>query len=313
MDFRYMNPEIFERKRDYVTKRLDEIGVFTKFKKENIESMYKKKIGVTYNTYIDVPGKNFLMVELPHCNMQCGYCDKVHLLYVREEPEMQINYITVLEFLEHYFMASQYRNVVISGGEPLLDIKDDSKLNNKVFTLLLTFIVHSHNREVKIHTNGTNYSTIKHMCDTLSPDKYNIFIPDYLALDIKCSKETYPTMFNSSCLCDPKILIDNIFKTLDLVQNLPTYSNGPTNTLKIEIVTPLIPEISTLDEIDRLLPLIRINTVWKFRVFRKKGQHVDPFFNRTYCLLDEENWDLVNAAKRKVIGAEMIIEKKTYK
>lgn len=312
MNYWMNDPAIFERKRKYVTSQLEDLGLFTKFDKDKIESMYKKKIGTTYNTYTDVPGKNFLMVELPNCNMQCGYCNKVDLVTVREEPEMQINYITVLEFLEQYFMASQRRNIVISGGEPLLEVKDEKYINNKLFTLVLIYIVHSCNREVKLHTNGTNFSTIKHMCDSLTEDKYNIFIPDYLALDIKCSKETYPIMFNSGCSCDPKILIDNVFKTLELIQNLPTYKNGPKNEMKVEIITPLIPEISTLDEIDRLLPFIRIHTKWRFRVFKRRGQHIDPFFNRTYCLLDEENYDLVARAKRKVVEAELIIEK-TYK
>ena len=182
-------------------------------------------------------------------------------------------------------------------------------MSNKNITYLITYIVHHYNKEVKIHTNGANFDTLNHMLGTLDPNKYNPFVPDYIAIDIKCSKETYQTMFTTESNEPPSVLIDNVFKSIVLIQNLKTYFNGPKKKVNYEFITPMIPEVTSIDEIERILPYIKEDSTWRFKKFKKKIKHVDAFFDRAYNLLSHEEYELLETAQRKVKNACFINEK----
>ena len=75
--------EVVRKQREQdITNVLESIGVFNKFEKDKVVSMYYKPIGITYNSCIEVPGKIFLVVELLGCNMQCGYCCKLDMFKI---------------------------------------------------------------------------------------------------------------------------------------------------------------------------------------------------------------------------------------
>ena len=302
--------EVVRKQREQdITNVLESIGVFDKFEKEKVVSMYYKPIGIIYNSCIEVPGKNFLVVELLGCNMQCGYCCKLDMFKINDISYDEV-YMNFIEFLEKYLNSSTYKNVVISGGEPLMQYPFlDNSMSNKNITYLITYIVHHYNKEVKIHTNGANFDTLNHMLSTLDPNKYNPFVPDYIAIDIKCSKETYQTMFTTESNEPPSVLIDNVFKSIVLIQNLKTYFNGPKKKVNYEFITPMIPEVTSIDEIERILPYIKEDSAWRFKKFKKKIKHVDAFFDRAYNLLSHEEYELLETAQRKVKNACFINEK----
>lgn len=105
------------------------------------------------------------------------------------------------------------------------------------------------------------------------------------------------------------MLIDNVFKSITLIQNLRTYCNGTKKKVSYEFITPMIPEVTSIDEIERILPYIKEDSVWRFKKFKKKIKHVDAFFDRAYNLLGHEEYELLEVAQRKVKNACFINEK----
>ena len=84
---------------------------------------------------------------------------------------------------------------------------------------------------------------------------------------------------------------------------------GSKKKVSYEFITPMIPEVTSIDEIERILPYIKEDSVWRFKKFKKKIKHVDAFFDRAYNLLGHEEYELLEVAQRKVKNACFINEK----
>ena len=132
--------EVVRKQREQdITNVLESIGVFNKFEKDKVVSMYYKPIGIIYNSCIEVPGKNFLVVELLGCNMQCGYCCKLDMFKINDISYNEV-YMDFIEFLEKYLNSSTYKNIVVSGGEPLIQYPFlNNSMSNKNITYLITY------------------------------------------------------------------------------------------------------------------------------------------------------------------------------
>jgi len=122
--------------------------------------------GLQKTTLLDYPEKVASIIFTGGCNFNCDYC------YNKDLPSQEtISEKSVLEFLKK--RKHLIEGVVVTGGEPTIndDLPDFIK-KVKAIGLL-----------VKLDTNGTNPKMLKQLID----DK----LIDYVAMDIKCSKEKY--------------------------------------------------------------------------------------------------------------------------
>ncbi len=121
-------------------------------------------------TLLDFPGKVACTVFTGGCNLRCPFCHNAGLVLTPTESENL--YSEVLEFLEK--RKGLLDGVCITGGEPLLqpDIVEFIKTVKDMGYL------------VKLDTNGCYPEKLKELVEG--------GLVDYVAVDIKNSKEKYP-------------------------------------------------------------------------------------------------------------------------
>ena len=127
--------------------------------------------GMNKLTLLDYPGKTACLVFTGHCDFRCPFCQNAGLvLSPSSEPEISPD--------EFFNFLKKRKNVLegvcISGGEPLLN------------TDIADFIKNIKNMGyfVKLDTNGNHSSRMIGLLEA--------GLVDYIAMDIKNSKEHYP-------------------------------------------------------------------------------------------------------------------------
>lgn len=127
--------------------------------------------GFTKTSLVDWDGKIASVIFLPFCNFSCGFCHSSGL--VKNPKKLSnISKSFIFAFLES--KKGWIDGVVITGGEPTLHREELIKLVRKIKSL--GFLV-------KLDSNGTNPGLLEKMI------KENMV--DYVAMDIKTSKEKY--------------------------------------------------------------------------------------------------------------------------
>ena len=121
-------------------------------------------------TLVDFPGRLAAIFFLSGCNFRCGYCHNAALLAAHRAG-------LPWEHLEHaaiHFRKHWADGVVITGGEPTLAPELPALIAR----------LKRHGFAIKLDTNGSR------------PDVLAAVLPalDYVALDIKCSRATYPRL-----------------------------------------------------------------------------------------------------------------------
>ncbi len=127
--------------------------------------------GLQKLTLLDFPGRTAATLFTGGCNMRCPFCHNALLV---TELDMSESYSEeeVLAYLKK--RAGILDGVCITGGEPLLQ-PDLAEFIGKVKELGLA---------IKLDTNGTNPEKLKSLISS--------GLVDYVAMDIKNSKEKYP-------------------------------------------------------------------------------------------------------------------------
>lgn len=159
----------------------------------------------------DYPGKLSAAVFTIGCNMRCGYCHNPELvLPERYADDLPID--TLMEFFKS--RVGKLEGVVVSGGEPT--IHED----------LPVFIAQIKQLGflVKLDSNGTNPSMIKHLIDSR--------LIDFVAMDIKGPLDKY------SEIAARPINTDAIKETIDLLIDSPTIHHEFRTTIVREQLTP---------------------------------------------------------------------------
>jgi len=140
-----------------------------------------KICGIVKTTLIDYPGKVACVIFLEGCNFRCGFCHNPELVLLDSEEHKKIENKEISEkeffdFLEK--RRNQLEGVCITGGEPLLTLKEEflRKIKQKGFL-------------IKLDTNGSFPSRLKEFIDKK--------LIDYVAMDVKSSKEKYQEVTNS--------------------------------------------------------------------------------------------------------------------
>ncbi len=153
-----------------------------------------KIIGLQKLTLIDYPNKIACTLFLHGCNFRCGFCYNPEL--VLENNEEGYSKEGVLNFLKE--RQAYLDGVCITGGEPLL-------------TLDLEFLrqIKDLGYDIKIDTNGSFPEKLKEVIES--------GLVDYIAMDIKSSKEKYKELANSD------VDMNKIEESIRLISKLEDY------------------------------------------------------------------------------------------
>ena len=127
--------------------------------------------GIQKLTLLDYPGTVACTVFTLGCNMRCPFCHNGELVLC-PDSEPGIPEEDFFAFLES--RKNRLEGVAITGGEPTVNAD------------LVDFIRKIKERDllVKLDSNGTRPDILKELIDS--------FLVDYIAMDIKSSKEGYP-------------------------------------------------------------------------------------------------------------------------
>ncbi len=146
--------------------------------------------GINKSTLLDYPGKVAAAVFTGGCNLRCLFCQNSSLV---EGLIPEIREADVLSFLEK--RKNVLSGVCITGGEPTLQ-PDLSDFIREIRTL---------GYAVKIDTNGTKPEVLRKLAED--------DLIDYIALDIKTSREKYRE------LCNVDIDVDKVNESIELLKS----------------------------------------------------------------------------------------------
>ena len=168
----------------------------------------------------DYPNHMSCIIFTQGCNMRCPFCHNSSLIPL--EGDAEVSEEEFFEYIEK--RKNMLDGVTISGGEPTVqkDLKDFIK---KVKAI---------GYEIKLDTNGMNFSLLKELIDEK--------LVDYVAMDIKNSINKYEETSGVK-----KINIDNILNSIELLKQ---------NKVQYEFRTTIINEYHSLQDIMEIINII---------------------------------------------------------
>jgi pyruvate formate lyase activating enzyme len=196
-------------------------------------------------TLIDYPGKIACTIFLHGCNFRCGFCYNPDLVLAplgEEYSEKEI-----LDFLEN--RIGQLEGVCITGGEPLMTVSIE-------FLKKIKDLGYS----IKIDTNGS----FPELLEELIKDG----LVDYVAMDIKSSKENYEK--TTGC----EINIKKIEKSIKVISSLLDYYEFRTTIVEHDV--------KEMEEIAQWLNQLSVGRPQKFVIqgFKNKDKFIDEEFKK---------------------------------
>jgi pyruvate formate lyase activating enzyme len=153
-----------------------------------------KIAGLQKTTLIDYPGEVASTIFLFGCNFRCGFCHNPDL--VLKDIGEGFSEENIFNFLRE--RKGKLDAVCISGGEPLMSLDFDFVRKIRDFGY-----------KIKIDTNGSFPNKLKILIDE--------GLVDYIAMDIKASKEKYSEVVNFD------VDIEKIEESMKLVSGLDDY------------------------------------------------------------------------------------------
>ncbi len=208
-----------------------------------------KICGLQKTTLLDFPEHVAATVFTGGCNFRCPFCHNSDLLgsdapaaYSEEE---------ILEFLKK--RSGVLEGVAITGGEPTLQ-PDLREFIEKVRDLGL---------EIKLDTNGYKPDVLKSLV--------NDGLIDYVAMDIKSSKERYPVVAGA-----PFINMENIEESVDFLKS---------GVVPYEFRTTVVRELHSPEDFEKIGRWIEGADRYFLQNFVDSGNVLDPVF--TGCTKDE--------------------------
>ncbi len=210
--------------------------------------------GLQKTTLIDYPGKIACVVFLAGCNFRCPWCYSSELvlpLKIAKQP--RISEKDFFDFLRE--RQGLLEGVVICGGEPTINKE------------LLQFIEKIKNLKylVKLDTNGSNPGTLKDLVDTK--------LVDYVAMDIKTTKEKYPVVFSEAKN------IKDIEKSVEFLETHST-SSGQAGGLDFEFRTTCVPGIHAKEDFLEIAKWIGGSNIKYYLQNFRPEKTIDPEFEK---------------------------------
>ena len=185
------------------------------------------KIGGTLVSSIELSGKMSLVIFMAGCPFRCPYCHNHEIISGGTD-------VTLEEIFEMIYDSSDYIDaVVISGGEPLVQVNDLKEILSYVKQLQL---------ETKVDTSGYYFQRLKEVIPLI----------DYLSLDIKAPFNKYK-----------KVTMEDIGKD---VKKSMEIANNSKNT-HVECRTTYVPALLSKEDIKQIAIEITCDeyTIQQFR------------------------------------------------
>lgn len=201
-----------------------------------------KIAGLQKTTLLDFPTKVACIVFLHGCNFRCPFCHNANLV-----TEKELNPITITEEEFFHFLSKRkglLDGVCISGGEPTIYQEE-----------LITFIRKIKDLDflVKLDTNGTNPELLQKLLK-------DSFI-DYIAMDIKNSKENYLKTIGLT-----KLELDKIENSIKLIKN---------SSIDYEFRTTVVNPLHTKDDFRNIANWIGDCNHYYLQTFQNSGHLIN--------------------------------------
>lgn len=188
----------------------------------NIEPVYSS---------LDYPKKMALVLFTQGCDLRCKYCHNPQLLKLEKPTPLEVE-MTLNEIDENVDFID---GIVLSGGEPLLQVETIKKFIDKAKSL---------NLKIKLDTNGLHPDKIIKIIDNI----------DYVAMDIKAPLDKYYKITDRY----PQEIQKTITKTIEIIQNHGVY---------LECRTTYVPQLLSPEDIKTIISQINCDcyTLQQFR------------------------------------------------
>ena len=177
-------------------------------------------VGLDKMSLLDYEDKISCVLFYKACNFRCPFC---HNGLTVLEAEDEFLFEAVLEYLKS--RVGLLDAVVFTGGEPTLEphLKEHIKQVKELGFL------------IKLDTNGTNPQVVKDLIDS------NLL--DYIAMDIKNSKEKYPLTVGVK-----KVDMGAVKESINIIMN---------SGVPYEFRTTLVDEFHKLEDMEKMGELIK--------------------------------------------------------
>lgn len=184
----YLSSELNQEEIESYTKIMDKLLLKAKeYGNTDLSNEQVKFYGLQKLTLLDFPGRMAATLFTGGCNFRCPFCHNKGLVFLNGQEEISVDEI----FKYLYSRNKILDGVCITGGEPLLQEGIEDFLRELRKTGL----------QIKLDTNGTYFDKLKRIIDE--------GLVDYVAMDIKNSKELYPKTTGLE-----KVPIENIEKSV---------------------------------------------------------------------------------------------------
>lgn len=222
--------------------------------------------GLNKTTLLDYPGRVAATIFLGSCNFRCPFCQNSSLvLHPTDEPVIPEE--KVLSFLKK--RQGILEGVCISGGEPTLasDLEDFIRQ------------IRALGYPVKLDTNGTNPSLLKHLAE-------NDLI-QMTAVDIKACPDNYSSL---SGMLHPNL--DAIRETVDFLLH---------GTLDYEFRTTVVKELHNENDFIQIGQWLKGAKAYYLQAYKDSDEVLQPGFS-SYSLEELEHFRDILRASIPVVG-----------
>lgn len=197
-------------------------------------------------TLLDYPKHLAATIFIGGCNMRCPFCHNASLV-LRPHTQPTIDQNDILDYLKK--RKNILEGVCITGGEPTL-YSDISLFIARIKELGF---------KVKLDTNGTNPDMIKELTDN--------GLIDYIAMDIKNSKERYKITSGSNALS-----IDNIEASVSFLLS---------NKVEYEFRTTIVNELHTKKDMLSIGKWLNGAKAYYLQAYKDSGDIISPGLTST--------------------------------
>ncbi len=208
-----------------------------------------KICGLQKTTLLDFPGHVAATIFTGGCNFRCPFCHNSELL--GNDAPASYSEEEILAFLKK--RSGVLEGVAITGGEPTLQ-PDLREFVEKVRGLGL---------EIKLDTNGYKPDVLKSLV--------NEGLIDYVAMDIKSSKERYPKVAGA-----PFINMKNIEESVDFLKS---------GVVPYEFRTTVVRELHSPEDFVKIGEWIEGADLYFLQNFVDSGNVLNPIYSG--CTKDE--------------------------
>ncbi|MCX8158384.1 MAG: anaerobic ribonucleoside-triphosphate reductase activating protein [Candidatus Diapherotrites archaeon] len=226
--------------------------------------------GIQKITLIDYPNKIASEFFVGGCNFRCPFCQNKDLVLYPEKLKT-IREDEAIEFLKKRLKFIE--GVVISGGEPT--IYED-------LPIFFEKIKKETQLPIKLDTNGSNSKVIKKLIEEK--------LVDYIAMDIKSSKEKYSLATNVD------VDIKEIDKSIKILKK---------NDVDYEFRTTVVPEIVTENDIEEIGKWIAGAKKFAIQQFIPNENCIDPNYKNKTPYAKEKLIEFQKIMKKYISNCEI--------